>query len=148
MFPMAYIDTRTKKNVFTSYFLRSHFLFVMKILRTSRWDDCSYEKGSLRKDIPSIGTLVGLLLALTWQAASALLGLANLPLTSWRGLCQWSDWPPIGLARVHAYQGIVLRVFRVMDPTPPQVALRGPWKDFFAINDWRTAIHWLVLGGP
>ena len=78
---MAYIDTRTKKNVFTSYFLRSHFLFVMKILRTSRWDDCSYEKGSLRKDIPSIGTLVGLLLALTWQAASALLGLASLPWT-------------------------------------------------------------------
>jgi hypothetical protein len=30
-------------------------------------------KGSLGKDIPSVGTLIGLLLALTWQAASALL---------------------------------------------------------------------------
>ena len=35
-----------------------------------------------------------------------------------------------------------------MGPTPPQVALRGPQKDFFAINEWRSAIHWLVLGGP
>jgi hypothetical protein len=29
-----------------------------------------------------------------------------------------------------------------------QVALWGPQKDFFAVDDWCAAIRWLVLGGP
>jgi hypothetical protein len=53
-------------------------------------------KGSLGlgRDIPSVGTLVGLLLALTWQAASALLELSSSTSSSWRGLCQWPDGAP------------------------------------------------------
>ncbi len=34
-----------------------------------------------------------------------------------------------------------------MSPTPQQVALWGPRKDFFAVDDWCAAIRWLVLGG-
>ncbi len=44
------------------------------------------------KKYPSIGTLVGLLLALTWQAASALLELSSSTSSSRRGLCQQPDW--------------------------------------------------------
>ncbi len=55
---------------------------------------CSYEKGSLGRDMPSIGTLVGLLLALTWWAASALLELSSSTLSSWRGLCRQTDLAP------------------------------------------------------
>ena len=44
--------------------------------------------------MPSIGTLVGLLLALIWWAASALLELSSSTLSSWRGLCQQPDWAP------------------------------------------------------
>ncbi len=51
-------------------------------------------KGSLGKDMPSIGTLVGLLLASTWQAASATLELSSSTLSSWCGLCRWPDWAP------------------------------------------------------
>ncbi len=36
-------------------------------------------------------------LDLTWWAASALLGFASLPLTSWHGLCQQPDWAPYRL---------------------------------------------------
>ena len=86
-----------QKNSFANWFLRSHFLLVTKILKTSQQNSYSYEKGSLGKDIPSVGILVGLLLALTWQAASALLGLASLPSTSWCGFCQRLDWSPYWL---------------------------------------------------
>ena len=55
---------------------------------------------------------------------------------------------PIGLALARLHHGLALRVFRVTSPTPPRVALWGPQKDFFAINDWHAAIRWLVLGGP
>ncbi len=84
-----------------SFFLQSHFLLLTKNLRVPRRNSCSYKKGSLGKDMPSIGTLVGLLLASTWQAASALLGLASLPSTIWFGLCQQPDWSPYRLD-VHA----------------------------------------------
>jgi hypothetical protein len=63
--------------IFVSCFLRSHFLLAMKIIEMPWRNGCSYEKGSLERDMPSIGTLVGLLLALTWQAASALLELSS-----------------------------------------------------------------------
>ncbi len=44
--------------------------------------------------MPSVGTLVGLLLFLTWWAASALLELSCLTLSSWSGLCWQPDWAP------------------------------------------------------
>jgi hypothetical protein len=49
-------------------------------------------KGSLGRHLPSFGMLVGLLLALTWRAASALL-----TSFSWCGLCQQTDWAPLQL---------------------------------------------------
>jgi hypothetical protein len=65
-----------KRNfIFASCFLRSHFLMATKSFEMPWQNGCSYKKGSLGRDMPSIGTLVGLLLALTWQAASALLEL-------------------------------------------------------------------------
>jgi hypothetical protein len=65
-FPMAYVDARTTKKYFHTLFLVIPFLAShKKILRTSRRNGYSYEKGSLGKDIPSFGSLVGLLLALT-----------------------------------------------------------------------------------
>ncbi len=119
-----------------------------KNLTTPRRNGCSYEKGSLGKNIPSIGTLVGLLLALIWRAASALLGLASLPSTSWCGFCQRLDWSPYRLgARAHkpgdhfwSLQGRV--------PNSAASSPSGSLKRIFAINDQRTAMCWLVLGGP
>ncbi len=79
--------------------MRSNFLLVpQKILRTSWRNGCSYKKGSLGRDMPSIGTLVGLLLASTWQAASALLELSSSTLSSWCGLCQRPGWAPYRLS--------------------------------------------------
>ncbi len=82
--------------IFTSCFSRSHFLMATQIFETLWRNSYSYNtrKSSLGKDIPSIGTLVGLLLALTWQAASALLELSSSTLSSWRGLCRRPDWAP------------------------------------------------------
>jgi hypothetical protein len=66
----------------------------MKNFETPWQNGCSYEKGSLGRDMPSIGTLVGLMLASTWLAASALVELSSSSSSSWRGLCQWPDWAP------------------------------------------------------
>ena len=55
---------------------------------------------------------------------------------------------PIGSALTRSHHGLALGVFRVTSPTPPQVALHGPQTDFFAVNDWRAVMRWLVLGGP
>ncbi len=55
---------------------------------------------------------------------------------------------PIGSALVRSHHGLALRVFRVTSPTLPRAALQGPRKEFFAVDDQRAAICWLVLGGP
>ncbi len=121
MFPTAYVDACKTKFYFCQLFLVVPFLACQKII----WERLGKtavptKKGSLGKDIPSIGTLVGLLLALTWQAASALLGLASLPLTSWRGLCRQSDWPPYWLcARTHI-------------PGDCSWSIQGQWPNFAA----------------
>ncbi len=136
-----------KKIIFASCFLRSHFLFAKK--NETPWrNGCSYEKGSLGRVMPSIRTLVGLLLALTWQAASALLELPSSTSSSWRGLCWQPDWAPRRLSTRAFHHGLALGVFRITSPTPLQVALQGPRKEFFAINDQHAAIYWLVLGCP
>jgi hypothetical protein len=72
---MAYIDTRTMKFYFCELFLAIQFLLVTKNLRMSQQNGCSFKKGSLGRDKPSVGDL-------TWQAVSTLLGLASLPSTS------------------------------------------------------------------
>ncbi len=58
---------------------------------------CSYEEGSLGKEMPSVGTLVGLLLATTRLAASALLEPSSSASSSWCGLCWRPDWDPYRL---------------------------------------------------
>ncbi len=55
---------------------------------------------------------------------------------------------PVGSVLACLHHGIVLGVFRVTSPTPPQVSLRGPRKDFLAVNDRCTTMCWHVLGGP
>ncbi len=85
------------KFYFHKFFLVVPFLVCKKKIEMPRWKGCSYEKGSLGRDMPSVGTLVGLLLALTWWAASALLELLSSTLSSWHGLCRRPDWAPFGL---------------------------------------------------
>ncbi len=83
--------------IFASCFLRSHFLFATKKIETPCWNGCSYEKGSLGKDMPSVGMLVGSLLATTGLAACALLEPSSSASSSWHGLCRQSDWAPYWL---------------------------------------------------
>ncbi len=115
----------------------------------SRQNGCSYEKGSLLgKDIPSVGMLAGLLLALTWRAASALLGLASLPSTSWCGLCRQPDWSPYWLgARAHV-PGDCSWSLQGRVPNSAASSTLGSLKGFFCHQWSRAAICWLVLGGP
>jgi hypothetical protein len=67
---------------FWDLFLAVPFLIRNKKNETPWQNGCSYKKGILGRDMPSDGTLVGLLLALTWQAASALLELLSSTLSS------------------------------------------------------------------
>jgi hypothetical protein len=84
-----------KRNyIFVSCFSRSHFLFATEKIGTPCRNGCSYEKGSLEKDMPSIGMLVGSLLATTGLAASALLEPSSTASSSWWGLCRRPDWDP------------------------------------------------------
>jgi hypothetical protein len=69
------------------------------VLNENFWDASAERlflqgKGNLGKDIPSIGMLVGLLLASTWWAASALLEPSSSTSSSWCGLCPRPDWAP------------------------------------------------------
>ncbi len=119
-----------------------------KNLRTPCWNGFSYKKGSLGKDILCVGMLVGLLLALIWWAASALLGLASLPSTSWCGLCQWPDWSPYQLsARAHVPWDCSWSL-QGHEPDSATSSTSGSLKRIFAVHDWRGAMCWLVLGGP
>ncbi len=72
----------------------SHFLFSTIFLRCLGKMAIPTRKESLGKDIPSIGMLVGLLLALAWQAVSALLEPSTSTSSSWCGLCRQPDWAP------------------------------------------------------
>ncbi len=113
----------------------------------SRRNGCSYKKGSIRRDIPSVGTLVGLLLVLTWWAASALLGLASLTSTSWCGLRWQSDWAPYRLGTRASVPGDRSWSLQGRGPNSAARSTLGSLKRFFAIDDWRAVICWLVFGG-
>jgi hypothetical protein len=135
--------------IFASCFSRSHFSFTTKKFETPCRNGCSYKKGSLGKDVPSIGTLVGLLLAMTRLAASALLELSSSALSSWRGLCRQPDW---ALHRLGT-RALAPRVCSWSDqgrkPNSAVSSASGSSKIFFfAIDDQRAAIRWLVFGGP
>ena len=83
-----------QKFIFASCFLWSWFLFATKNIGTPCRNGCSYKKGSLGKDMPSLGILVGLLLATTRLAVFALLEPSSSASSSWWGLCRWPDWGP------------------------------------------------------
>ncbi len=92
--------------------------------------------------------LVGLLLALTWQAASALLGLASLPSASWCGLCWQPDWSSYQLGTRVRVPGVRSWSLQGLVPYSTASSTSGSLRRFFAIDDQRAAIRWLVLGGP
>jgi hypothetical protein len=92
MFLTTYVDIQ--QNIFCKLFLAVPFLLGNEIFWDASAERLFLEKGSLGRDMPSVGTLVGLLLALTWQATSALLELSSSILSSWCGLCQRPDWAP------------------------------------------------------
>ncbi len=124
--------------IFASCFLQSHFpLTPQKI-----WESLSRTAVPTRK-----ARLVGLLLALTRWAASALLELSSSTSTSWGGLCRQPDWAPYW----HGTRSLVpgdlswsLQGHKLNSATSSTLGS----SIFFAINDWRAAIRWLVLGGP
>jgi hypothetical protein len=68
---------------FVELFLAVLFLVRNEKNGTPRRNGCSYKKGSLGKDMPSFGMLVGSLLAMTGLAASALLEPSSSALSSW-----------------------------------------------------------------
>jgi hypothetical protein len=49
-----------------------------------------------------------------------------------------------GSAPAWARQEIARGAYGTTVPTPPQVALPGPWRPFPAVNDWRvsTSLTW------
>jgi hypothetical protein len=98
--------------------------------------------------MPSVGTLVSLLLPLTWQAASALLELSSSTLSSRRGLCRQSDWVPHRLGACALAPWACFWSFQGLAPNSAASSTSGSSKRFFAVNDWRAAIRWPVLGGP
>ncbi len=76
--------------IFVSCFLRSHFLLAAMPFEKVLQNGCSYARGSLARDIPSIGDS-------TWQAAFTLLAPASIPSTLWCRLCWQPDWAPFWL---------------------------------------------------
>ncbi len=94
------------------------------------------------------GRLVGLLLALTRQAASALLKLSSPTLTSWCGLCQQPDWAPCWLSACALTPWDCSWSLQGHGPNSAASSTLGSSKRIFAIDDWHAAECWLVLGGP
>ncbi len=113
-----------------------------------RQNGSSYKKGSLGRDMPSVGMLVGLLLARTRQAASALLELLSSTLSSWRGLCRQPDWAPHRLGARALTPRASSWSLQGHEPNSAMSGTSGSSKFFFAVDDRHAAIHWLVLGGP
>jgi hypothetical protein len=64
MLPTAYIDAPKTKFYFHESFLSVPFSCVKKLLRRFRWMAVPMQNGSLPRDLPSNGILVGLLLLL------------------------------------------------------------------------------------
>jgi hypothetical protein len=61
-FLTACVDASTTKFYFCELFLAVPFFVGNKKIEMPRRNGCSYKKGSLGRDMPSIGTLVGLLI--------------------------------------------------------------------------------------
>jgi hypothetical protein len=64
MLPTAYIDAPKRKFYFCKLYLLVPFSCVEKLLRRFQWMAVPMQNGSLPRDLPSNGMLVGLLLLL------------------------------------------------------------------------------------
>ncbi len=109
-------------------------------------------KGSLGKDIPGIGTLVGLLLASTWQAASALLEPSSSISSSWCGLCRWPDWAPHRLGACALAPWACSWSLQGHEPNSAASSTSGSLNRFFCCH-WLAcsntlACPWWSLEGP
>ncbi len=127
MFPKAYVDASTTNFIFVSWFSWFHFPLVppQKSENVSaEWLFLQEKQGWVACCLPWLSKL--LLPCWSYQAQHQPADMASV--NNQTGL-------PVGLALARSHHGIVLGVFRVTGPTLPQVALWGPWKDFFAIND-------------
>ncbi len=149
MFLATYVDVRYNEILFSLVFSCSPISRSQrKILRRLGGTAIPMRKGSLGKVISSIGMLVGLLLASTWQAASALLEPSSSTSSSWCGLCRQPDWAPHRLgARALAPRACSWSL-QGHEPNFAASSTSGSLKRFFAIDDQRAAIRCLVLGGP
>ncbi len=87
------------------------------------------QSGSLTRYIPSVGTLVGLLLLLCQLKLATIKQLGN----DQTGLAS-------GSLPTWACQGIACGVQGTAVPTPPLVALQGPWRPFPTVNDWHVSV--------
>jgi hypothetical protein len=105
-------------------------------------------KGSLGKDIPRVGTLVGLLLASTWWAACALLEPSSSTSSSWCRLCRQQDWVPQWLGACALAPWACSWILQGHEPNSAVSSTSGSSKRVFSVDDWRAAIRCLVLGGP
>ena len=47
---------------------------------------------------------------------------------------------PLGAALARVHQGLACGAYRLASPTPPRVALRGPWGSIIAVDDRRAAV--------
>ncbi len=88
-FPTVYVEISTKKFYFHELFLAVPFPACSQ---NKFWEHLGKRAVPMRK-----ARLVGLLLALTRQAASVVLELSSPTLTSWRSLCWQPDWDPCWL---------------------------------------------------
>ncbi len=92
-------------------------------------------------------SLAGLLLALTRQAASALLELSSSTLSSWRSLRWQPDWAPHWLGARALAPLACSWSLQGHKPNSAASSTSGSLKSVFAINDCHAEIRWLVLGG-
>ncbi len=130
--------------IFACCFLQSQCLRVEKLLTRFRRNGCSYANGSLTGDMPSIGTLVGLLLLLSLAPAiyhwAADVAKAN----NQTGLAS-------GSSQMWGRQEIALGVYGTAVPTLLRVTLWGPCGAFPTVNDQCVAMiltwPWWSLGG-
>ncbi len=90
-----YVDVRWNEFLFLQVFSRGPISRSQrKKIRCLGGTAIPTRKSSLGKNIPSVGMLIGLLLASTWRAASALLKPSSSTLSSWCGLYRRPDWAP------------------------------------------------------
>jgi hypothetical protein len=91
------------------------------------------QNGSLTRDIPSVGMLVGLLLFALLAQASYHQAADVAEADNQTGLAS-------GSLPMRACQEIARGVYSTAVPTPPRVALLGPWRPFPTVNDWQVSM--------